>query len=334
MFNTNVVGYQEILSDPTYCEKIVCMSYPLIGNYGLTDDDFESKHIYTSGMVVREYNDSPSNFRYTRTLSEVMEENDVVGIAGIDTRQLVRVIRENGTMKAMICDIDEDVKKCISELQNFNLNKDLVNLVSSKKVWYSRTVNPKYNVVVIDCGLKLNLIKRLNQVGCNVVVVPYNTPIEQILKYKPNGLFISNGPGNPELQTEIINMINAIKGKLPIFGVCLGHQLIGLSYGAKVYKMKFGHHGSNYPIKNLENGKVEISSKNTSYSIDKASLEETPLVITHENVISNEVEGFCDLKQKVMCIQFEPNIPIDDNSEDVFKKFVEMMNKYGGKRHA
>ena len=129
-------------------------------------------------------------------------------------------------------------------------------------------------------------------------------------------------------------MINAIKGKLPIFGVCLGHQLIGLSYGAKVYKMKFGHHGSNYPIKNLENGKVEISSKNTSYSIDKASLEETPLVITHENVISNEVEGFCDLKQKVMSIQFEPNIPIDDNSEDVFKKFVEMMNKYGGKRHA
>lgn len=334
IFNTNVVGYQEIISDPTNCKKIVCMSYPLIGNYGLADDDYESKHIYTSGMVVREYNDIPSNFRYTRTLSEVMEENEVSGISGIDTRELVRVIRDEGSMKAMICDIAKDTNDALGEIKAYSSSENLVSMVSSKKVWYSRTINRVYNVVIIDCGLKLNLVKRLNEVGCNVVVVPYNTSAEEILKYKPNGLFISNGPGSPYKQIELIEVINKLKGKLPILGVCLGHQLLAISYGASVNKMKFGKHGSNYPIKNLQTGKIEITSKNTSYVVDKASLIEAGLTITHEEIISGDVEGFVDSNKKVISIDFEPNVPIDENSENVFFTFVEMMKKYGGKRRA
>lgn len=334
IFNTAVVGYQEILSDPANSNKIICMSYPLIGNYGMTDDDFESKHINISGMIVREYNDSPSNFRFTSTLSEVMNENNVSGISGIDTREIVRLVRDNGSMKALICDIDEDNDECFKILKNYKIKEELVSSVSCKKVWYSRTPNPMYNVVVVDCGVKMNLIKRLNKSGCNVIVVPYNTSLEEILKYKPNGLFISNGPGNPEVYENIINIIDQIKGKIPVLGVGLGHLIIGLAYGAKVFKMKHGHHGSNYPVKNIENGKVEITSQNHLYCLDKNSILNTSLTITHENVINLEVEGIYDKKNKVIGLQYEPSTPINENSEDVFKAFVKMFKKVGGKKNA
>lgn len=334
IFNTSVVGYQEMISNPAYCNKIVCMSYPLIGNYGLTDEDYESKHIDISGLVVREYNDLPSNFRYTRTLAEVLEENNVVGISGIDTRELVRIIRDNGSMKALICDIDLDIEECMDIINNYNYPTNDVSIVSCKKVWYSRTPNPMYNVVAIDCGIQLNFVKRLNQAGCNVVVVPYDTTAEAILKYKPNGLFISNGPGNPLELTNVIRLVEDFKGKLPIFGVGLGHHIVACAYGAKVNKMKFGNHGSNYPIRNTETGKVEISSKHCSYYVDRESLNDTTLTITHENVISLDVEGLFDKKNKVMTVQFDPNIPIDERSEDNFKGFVNMMKKQGGKKNA
>ena len=334
VYNTAVVGYQEIISDPAYCNQMICMSYPLIGNYGLTDEDYESKHIKLSGMIVREYNDIPSNFRYTRTLGEVLEENNVVGISGIDTREIIRIIRDNGSMKALICDIDKPFDECMEELKNYVLPTNLVSEVSSKKVWYSRTPNPKYNVVVIDCGLKLNLVKKLNSAGCNVVVVPYNTSVEEMLKYKPNGFLISNGPGNPCELKELVQNIRSLIGKKPILGIGLGCELIALAYDVKLVKMNCGHHGSNYPVKNIKTGKVEITSQNYSYGFDEESLENSPLVITRINVITKDVEGIGEPSCGVMGIQYEPNTPINEDSENIINDFVEKMGKLGGKRHA
>ena len=333
IFNTAVVGYQEIISDPNNCNKVVCMTYPLIGNYGLTDDDYESKVISTKGLVVREYNELPSNFRYTHTLDEVMTEAGVSGIAEVDTRMLTRVIRDNGTMKALICDINKPIEECLEVIKNYEEAKDLVKLVSSKKIWYSRTPNPMYNVAVIDLGTKLNLIKRLNQAGCNVISFPYNTSKEEILKYKPNGIFISSGPGNAAYLENVIELVKSLVGVLPIFGVGLGHQVVALAYGCKISKMKCGHHGGNYPVKNLKTGKIEITSQNHTYVVEKEGLNKN-LVITHENVLNHEIEGLMDEKKLVMTLQFEPNVPIDENSENVFQNFLDLMKKHGGKKNA
>ncbi|MBQ8293155.1 MAG: glutamine-hydrolyzing carbamoyl-phosphate synthase small subunit [Bacilli bacterium] len=334
IYNTAVVGYQEIISDPANCGKMVCMTYPLIGNYGLTDEDYESKHICTKGLIVREYNEVPSNFRYTRTLGEVLEENNVSGIEGVDTRSLMKLISEKGSMKALICDIDKPLEDCMQILNDYQEADDLACEVTSKKVWYSRTPNPIYNVAVIDLGTKLNLIKGLNNVGCNVISFPYNTTKEEILKYKPNGLFISSGPGNPEKLTEVIQLIKSFIGIIPIYGVGLGHQLIGLAYGASTYKMKCGHHGCNYPVKNLETGRIEISTQNHMYTVDRESIKNTNLTVTHENVITKEIEGLQDLKNKVMSIEFEPITIIDENTENIFKKFIDLMKNGGGKKNA
>ena len=334
IFNTAVVGYQEIISDPANSNKIVCMTFPLIGNYGLTDEDYESKHIATKGMVVREYNDEPSNFRYTRTLGEVMEENNVSGISGVDTRCLMKIIRANGSMKALICDIDKPIDECMKVIAEYKESENLVSLVSSKKVWYSRTPNPVYNVAVIDLGTKINFIKGLNKAGCNVISFPYNTTKEEILKYKPNGLFISSGPGNPKNLKEVVDLIKSFIGVIPIFGVCLGHLLIGEAYGVDSVKMKSGHHGCNYPVKNLLTGKIEITTQNHQYTLNKEMIKNTKLEVTHKDVISGEVEGLVDKENKVMSIQFEPTTPIDENSEDVFQRFLELMKNCGGKKNA
>ncbi len=335
VFNTSVVGYQEILSDPSYCGQMVCMTYPLIGNYGLTDEDYESKNIYMSGFIVREYNDIPSNFRFTRTLGEVMEENHAVGISGVDTREIVRLIRDKGSMKALICDIDKPIDECMELINNYEYPKNQVPTVSSKKIWYSRTPNPLFTVVAVDCGVKLNIIRKLNQCGCNVVVVPYDTPKDVIMKYKPDGLFLSNGPGDPENVKPVIELVRQMKGVVPILGICLGHQIIGLAYGAKTYKMKFGHRGGNHPVKNLETDKVEITSQNHSFAIDIKSLKDTELELTHINLIDNEAEGMRDKKNNVISVQYHPESAAGpEDSEYIFNKFMELMKKCGGNDYA
>lgn len=334
IYNTSVVGYQEIISDPTNCNKIICFTYPLIGNYGLTDEDYESKHICTKGLVVREYNDDPSNFRYTRTLSEVMEENDIAGISQIDTRSLMKIIREEGTLKALICDIDKPIEEALEILKNYKEDEQLVNIVASKKVWYSRTPNPVCNVAVIDLGTKMNFIKQLNKVGCNVICFPYNSKIEDILKYKPDGLFISNGPGDPTKLEEVVNTIKSFIGKIPMLGVSLGFELIGLAYGIDIVKMKCGHHGSNYPVKNVITGKVEITTQNHLFTLNKEQLTNSQLLITHENVLNKEVEGICDKENRVIGVQFEPSTPIDEDSENIFQEFLNLMIKCGGNKNA
>ena len=335
VFNTSMVGYQEILSDPSYCGQFVCMTYPLIGNYGLTDEDYESKNIFMSGFIVKEYNDLPSNFRYTKTLDEVMNENHVVGISDVDTRELTRIIRDHGSMKALICDIEKPLDECMKLISSYNYQTNQVATVSSKKIWYSRTPNPLFTVVAVDCGVKLNIIRKLNKAGCNVVVVPYNTPKEVILKYKPDGLFLSNGPGDPENVKEVINLVQELRGTLPILGICLGHQIIGLAYGAKTYKMKFGHRGGNHPVKNLDTDKVEITSQNHSFAIDTSSLEGTSLRLTHINLLDNEAEGMMDDERSVIAVQYHPESAAGpEDSEYVFTRFTEAMKKFGGKKNA
>ena len=335
VFNTSMVGYQEILSDSSYCGQIVCMSYPLIGNYGITDDDYESKSIKMSGFVVREYNDFPSNFRATKTLGDVMDENDAVGISNIDTRKLVRIIRDQGSMLAMICDIDKPTEECLKEINARGFEHNQLERVSTKKVWYSRTANPNYTVVAVDCGIKMNIVRKFNKFGCNVVVVPYTSTYEDIMKHQPDGLFISNGPGDPEDAKPVIELVRQCKGKLPIFGICLGHQIIGLAYGAKTYKMKFGHRGANHPVKNLINGKIEITSQNHSFAIDKNSLEGTGLELTHVNVIDGELEGVRDVKNHVISIQYHPESAAGpEDSEYLFNQFIDLLHDFGGNRNA
>ena len=335
VFNTSMVGYQEILSDSSYCGQIVCMTYPLIGNYGITDDDYESKTIKMSGFVVREYNDLPSNFRATKTLGDVMDENDAAGISNIDTRYLARVIRDQGSQLCMICDIDKPTEEALKEIKERGFLHDQLERVSTKKVWYSRTANPLYTVVAVDCGIKMNIVRKFNQFGCNVVVVPYTSTYEDIMKHQPDGLFISNGPGDPEDAKPVIELVKKCRGKLPIFGICLGHQIIGLAYGAKTYKMKFGHRGANHPVKNLITGKIEITSQNHSFAIDKDSLKGTGLELTHVNVIDNELEGIRDVKNHVISIQYHPESAAGpEDSEYLFKQFIDLLHDFGGNQNA
>ncbi|MDR0697510.1 MAG: glutamine-hydrolyzing carbamoyl-phosphate synthase small subunit [Christensenellaceae bacterium] len=335
VFNTSMVGYQEILSDPSYCGQIVVMSYPLIGNYGLTDEDYESKNIAIAGFVVREYNDNPSNFRYTQTLGEVMKENKVAGISGLDTRKIVRTIRDSGSMKAMITDADRSIDECRAELKNTTLATNQVSQVTSQKIWYARTRNPIYTIVAVDCGIKLNIVRKFNAHGCNVVIVPYNSAPSVIERFKPDGLFLSNGPGNPEDVPEVVSLVRHFKGKIPIMGICLGHQIIGLAYGAKTYKMLFGHRGANHPVLNLKTDKIEITSQNHSYALDKESLKDTGLKLTHVNVIDGEAEGVEDSKNKVMGIQYHPESAAGpEDSEYLYNIFTDLMDAMGGRKNA
>ena len=328
VFNTSMVGYQEIVSDPSYTDQMVVMTYPLIGNYGITDDDYETKIPTLGGLIVYDYNDMPSNFRYTKTLSELLEEYGIPGISGVDTRKITRSIRDLGSRRVVITSIDTPKEKALEIIKNTPVPHDQVSRVSCKKRWYSRTADHKYNVVAIDCGIKLNIIRCLNSCGCNVTVVPYNTTAEEIEFMKPDGIFLSNGPGDPEDVVEVIETVKGLKGKYPIFGICLGHQMIALSYGAKTYKLKFGHRGGNHPVKNIETGKVEVTSQNHSYAVDVDSVEGTGLKITHINLLDQTVEGLECEKDHVFSVQYHPeSAPGPQDSKYLFDKFIKIMEE-------
>lgn len=326
VFNTSMVGYQEIVSDPSYTDQAIVMSYPLIGNYGITDEDFESRMLGLGGLIVREVNDSPSNFRFTRTLPELLADNDIPGIYGVDTRKLVRNIRDKGSGKVLITDADTTLTEGLRKLSETELRHDAVARCSCKKKWYKRTANPICSVVAIDCGMKTNIVRELNRHGCNVTVVPYNTSGEEILAMNPDGVFISNGPGNPEDVSEVIETIKKIRGKVPMFGICLGHQLIALSYGAKTYKLKFGHRGGNHPVRDIRTGKIEITSQNHSYAVDDKSVEGTGLKVSHINLLDNTVEGLYSDEDKVFSVQYHPeSSPGPRDSIYLFDRFVKMV---------
>ena len=333
VFNTSMVGYQEIVSDPSYTHQAVVMTYPLIGNYGIADDDFETRTPTIGALIVREYNDQPSNFRYTKTLSEVLEEYRIPAISGVDTRKLTRSIRDLGSRRVLITSADTTLEDGLRIIAETPVPHDAVPLVSCRKRWYSRTSNHKYNVVAVDCGIKLNIIRSLNARGCNVTVVPYNTTAETIEAMNPDGVFLSNGPGDPEDVTPVIELVRRLRGKYPIFGICLGHQMIALAAGAKTYKLKFGHRGGNHPVKNLTNGKIEITSQNHSYAVDADSVAGTGLTVTHVNLLDNTVEGLECAEDRIFSVQYHPeSAPGPQDSAYLFDKFVAMMKE--AKPHA
>ncbi|MBQ8120414.1 MAG: glutamine-hydrolyzing carbamoyl-phosphate synthase small subunit [Ruminococcus sp.] len=331
VFNTSMVGYQEIISDPSYTYQAVVMTYPLIGNYGMADDDYETKIPTIGALVVREYNDEPSNFRCSKTLSQVMKEYNIPGIYGVDTRKINRSIRDLGSRKALITGIDTQKEWGMKMLEQTKIPTDAVMKVSCKEPWLSRTQHERFTVVAIDCGMKMNIVRSLNARGCKVIIVPWDTPAAEIEKYKPDGVFISNGPGDPTDVPPVIETIKNLRGKYVIFGICLGHQIISLAYGAKTYKLKFGHRGGNHPVRNLETGKIEITSQNHSYAVDMDSLADTDLTATHINLLDNTIEGVECKKDKVFSVQYHPeSAPGPQDSAYLFDKFVELMKEVKG----
>ncbi len=327
VFNTSMVGYQEILSDPSYTDQAVVMTYPLIGNYGINDDDFETQVPTIGALIVREYTTQPSNFRSSSTLSDCMKKYDVAGIEGVDTREITRKIRDYGSCKVLLCDesVTDEAGKEI--LKNWDYAHDQVSRVTTKKTRVSDGNGPEHlHVVAIDCGMKENIVRSLNALGCKVTVLPYNVSAETIRDLKPDGIFLSNGPGDPTDVKETIETVKALHGFCPIFGICLGHQILALSYGAKTYKLKFGHRGGNHPVKNTITDKIEITSQNHSYAVDQNSIEGTGLIVTHENLLDHTVEGICHDADRAFSVQYHPeSAPGPQDSRYLFQQFVQCM---------
>ena len=326
VFNTSMAGYQEIISDPSYNGQAVVMTYPLIGNYGISDEDYESENPSIGALIVREYNDEPSSFRCDETLDAVMKRYNIAGICGVDTRRLTRIIREYGSCKVLITSADRDTDEALGFLKGSELSHDAVSRVSTRNIYVSDIKDSKYNIVAIDCGMKLNIVRELNRHGCRVTVVPFDTDASVIEGYDPDGIFISNGPGDPMDVQPVINTIRKLKGRYPIFGICLGHQIISLAYGASTYKLKFGHRGGNHPVMDVSTGKIEMTSQNHSYAVDADSILNTGLEVTHINLLDDTVEGVKCEKDKVFSVQYHPeSAPGPCDSSYLFDRFTEML---------
>lgn len=330
VFNTGMTGYQEILTDPSYCGQIVTMTYPLIGNYGINRDDFESIEPSVYGMIVRELCDMPSNWRNAMTLDEFLKTKKIPGLSGIDTRKLTKIIRKHGTLKGRICSIDIDVDNVISQMKAEELDTKQVSRVSSKIPYVSP--GEGYRVVIIDFGMKHGILRELKKRGCDCFVLPYNTTIEEVLSLHPDGIMLTNGPGNPKDVPGAIDLIQNLVGIIPLFGICLGHQLFALALGADTEKMKFGHRGSNQPVKNLESGKVAITSQNHGFTVNENSLKNTRLEVTHIALNDGSIEGVRHLDYPAFTVQYHPEAsPGPEDENGLFDQFIEMIEAHKGK---
>lgn len=325
IFNTAVVGYQEIISDPSFAEQIVVMTYPLIGNYGITDEDFESRTPLIGGLVVRECCDTPSNFRFTKTLDEELEEHGIPCLSGVDTRMLTKLIRQYGRPRAAIVEADMPKEEALELIASTPRVTDLVSRVSCRKRWLSRTPNHLYHVVVVDCGIKTNIIRLLNERGCNVTIVPFNTTAEAILAFNPDGILFSNGPGAADEAPELRALFSSLKGKKPILGVGLGFEIIAESFGAKPIHLGCGYHGD-HAVRDVESRRINIAVLNQSYGY--STLEGTGLIPTHELVPEGLVVGFEDRKDKIFAVQFHlESAPGPKDNVYLFDKFIKMMEE-------
>ena len=332
VFNTSMSGYQEIITDPSYKGQIVAMTYPLIGNYGANKEDVESRKPFLEGFVVREYSKIASNWRKDWPLAEYLKANKVLGLEGIDTRALTLHIRLAGAMKAVLSTVDLDEERLVEKAKNSCglVGIDLVKEVTChKKYIWGKERKSKYKVAVIDCGVKYNILRELFKRGCEVIVVPALTSAAEILKLKPRGLLLSNGPGDPAAVNYVVKTARELIGKLPIFGICLGHQMLGLALGATTYKLKFGHHGANHPVKDLKTGKVSITAQNHGFCVDIGSLPKKDIEITHVNLNDFTLEGFRHKKLPVFCVQFHPEAsPGPHDAEYLFDNFIQLMKKH------
>lgn len=323
VFTTGMGGYIETLTDPSYFGQIVMQTFPLIGNYGFIDDDMECEKSAVKAYIVREYCDAPSNFRCGKTLEQYLTENNIVGVYDVDTREITKTIREYGVMNAVITTNPSTVD--MDKLKAYKV-ENAVKSVSSQKPYMSGSDEHKFNVVLIDYGTKKNIVRELNKRGCNVAVVPYNTKAEDILSLDPDGIMLSNGPGDPEENVEAIEELKKLVGKKPIFAICLGHQLLALSQGAETSKLKYGHRGVNQPVKNLETGRTYISSQNHGYAVENDTVEKTGGKISYINANDSTCEGIDYPEKKAFSVQFHPEAcsgPHD--TRFIFDKFIAMM---------
>lgn len=336
VFNTSMTGYQEILTDPSYTGQIVTMTYPEIGNYGVNSEDIESGKVQAAGFIVKNYNDNYSNYRADKSLSQYLAENGKIGISGIDTRALTKKLREKGAMNGIISTVDfdtESLKNKLSSAPNME-GLNLAKVVSTDKEykWNKENTEKKYNVVVLDFGVKYNILRLLESHGCDLTVVPWDTSAEAILEKNPDGIFLSNGPGDPAAVTVAIENIKKLIGKKPIFGICLGHQLTGLAFGAETYKLKFGHRGGNQPVKNMENGKIEITSQNHGFAVDAKSLEGKNIDVSYMNVNDTTIEGIRCEDEYIFSVQYHPeSSPGPHDSNYIFEDFIKLMDKWKNK---
>ncbi|SHE35034.1 carbamoyl-phosphate synthase small subunit [Desulforamulus putei DSM 12395] len=328
VFNTGMTGYQEVLTDPSYCGQIVVMTYPLIGNYGINKDDFEARSSFVRGFVVKEACDRPSNWRVSNKIDEFLAREGVIGISGIDTRALTRRIRNHGTMRGVISTGTVDPRELVEKAKTcpYISGQELVPTVATKEIY--TVPGSGHRVVLMDFGAKANIIRCLNNRGCEVIVVPPTTGVAEILALNPQGIMLSNGPGDPTDVPYAIKTVKELIGKLPVFGICLGHQIIGLAVGGKTYKLKFGHRGANHPVKDLASGRVYITSQNHGFAVDKESLPQD-IAVSHINLNDNTVEGLCHKRLPVFSVQYHPEAaPGPMDSEYLFDRFLVHLNQY------
>ena len=351
VFNTSMMGYQEIMTDPSYKGQIVTMTYPLIGNYGINEEDIESSGPKVEGFIVKEKSRIRSNWRSSKDIDEYFKENNIIGIEGVDTRALTLHIRVKGAMKGIISTEDSDLESLIEKAKSATdmIGLDLVKEVTCEKSYKAEEViketwgervkekgkqaQAHFKVVAIDYGIKYNILRCLIGAGCDVTVVPANTKAEKILSMNPDGVFLSNGPGDPAALTYAVKEIKKLIGKKPIFGICLGHQLIGLALGGRTFKLKFGHRGANHPVKDLATGKIDITSQNHGFCVDIDSLDQKEVALTHINLNDNTVEGLRHKKFPLFCVQYHPeSSPGPHDSRYLFKQFTDLMGKYAEKK--